>query len=233
MASVTKPILLDETGQRMADILAEQVEVLKQIALKEGAYVTLAVTAATRDGATVTGQTVTCVTQVWDDSTSAWVSTTKTYAYNGETIAIQVPFKAKYAVSITDTLTTRNDGLYDHFGPNVAEGTALIDTAITLTYLDGENIESPTEFDRAETAIKAQYDNDAKRIEAGQTFLIGSEVPDTWTQDDGTTTIDDPLICVDFGECEDENGDTFIGATLMRKWATVNSIIFDFFPAAP
>ena len=234
----------EDTNSKAGDIkdgVARLVEVTELIASKTGAFVTLAVTAATRDGVEVTGQTVSLY--IWDADSGAY-ALAATKPYNGETVDFTVGYKAKYKVTISDTLTTRQDGLYDHFAPSEATGTALIDAAITLTYLDSgdnpdfipgtsaesvpkTNIHSLTEFDRAEKAIKAQYDNDLQRIEAGLAFLVGVELPDVWTKDNGTDTVNDPLICADFSECEDADGNTFLGATLMRKWATVNSIQFD------
>lgn len=234
----------EDTNSKAGDIkagVARLVEVTEFIASKTGAFVTLAVTSATRDGVEVTGQTVSLY--IWDADSGAY-ALAATKPYNGETVDFTVGYKAKYKVTISDTLTTRQDGLYDHFAPSEATGTALIDAAITLTYLDSgdnpdfipgmsaesvpkTNIHSLTEFDRAEKAIKAQYDNDLQRIEAGLAFLVGVELPDVWTKDNGTDTANDPLICADFSECEDADGNTFLGATLMRKWATVDSIQFD------
>lgn len=206
-------------------------------------FVTLAVTAETRDGATVTGQTVTL--SVYDEDTAAWVDM-QTAAYNGSAVALYAPQGAQCKVRISDTFTTRNDGIYDHFAPSEWTGTPLIDMAVTLVYLDAGdnpdwhegdaesvpkfNIRTLQELKRAVLAINSQYDTDEERVAAGldaQSGVVGVEIPDTWTKDDGTTTINDPLIVVDFGIQTDENGDAFVGATLMRKWATVNSVQFD------
>lgn len=202
--------------------VAELVKITKDIASGIGAYVTLVVTLASQKGATITGQTVTVV---WTDAGQRTFTETK--QYNGEAISFAVPKNSTYVITASDSFTTRLDGIFDHFAPTVAAGTALIDAAITVTYRDAEHIESLTEFKTCVDAMKAQYDTDEDFAAAGLALLIGVELPDVWTKDNGTDTVDDPLIVVDFGEQVGEDDEPFVGATLMRKWATVNSIQFD------
>ena len=202
--------------------VAELVKITKDIASGIGAYVTLVVTLASQKGATITGQTVTVV---WTDAGQRTFTETK--QYNGEAISFAVPKNSKYVITASDSFTTRLDGIFDHFAPTVETGTALIDTEITVTYRDAEHIESLTEFKTCVDAMKAQYDTDEDFAAAGLALLIGVELPDVWTKDNGTDTVDDPLIVVDFGEQVGEDNEPFVGATLMRKWATVNSIQFD------
>ena len=202
--------------------VAELVKITKDIASGIGAYVTLVVTLASQKGATITGQTVTVV---WTDAGQRTFTETK--QYNGEAISFAVPKNSTYVITASDSFTTRLDGIFDHFAPTVETGTALIDTAITVTYRDAEHIESLTEFKTCVDAMKAQYDTDEDFAAAGLALLIGVELPDVWTKDNGTDTVDDPLIVVDFGEQVGEDDEPFVGATLIRKWATVNSIQFD------
>lgn len=92
-------------------------------------YSTLVVTCLTKDGVTVTGQTVT-VRKGSDASGPVYAQE----AYNGQPVSILLPVGFDYFVSVSDTLN-------NHFGPTVASGVVSTPTInVTLTYSDFFNI---------------------------------------------------------------------------------------------
>ena len=100
MATVTKPVVKDETFASKMDSL---------IAAVTHAYYTLTVTALTKDSVTVTGQIVT----VREGGKGGVVYATE--AYNGQPVSISLPQGFHYYVEISNTLS-------HHFGPTYAEG---------------------------------------------------------------------------------------------------------------
>ena len=200
------------------------------------AYVYITVTAVTLDGVTVTGQTVTL-----REGQTATSSIRETATYNGSPVTFIVPRGMEYYVEITDTLA-------DHFGVRVTSqtnpyGVANQSVAMTFTYYDAAHIdtvaicESATPFtdlrdflatlsidsnlDALNQALVYQGTND----ETGKP--IGLLIPDTWTATNGTTTYDDPWMCVAVKKYEDENGVEHIGCKLQRVYAGSEDIQFD------
>lgn len=168
----------------------------------------IVVTCATTDGVTVTGQTVTL-----HAGSSADDPVYDTRAYNGQPVTFQVPAGFRYFVRVSSTLA-------GHYGPTTAVGTASATTiAVTLTYSDINNI---TTFAGIKDAVNSFSD-----VAEGKAALVGIEIADTWTADDGVTVYQNPMVCVDVQERLDANNEPHLAAVMMRKYATVNAMQFD------
>ena len=116
------------------------------------AFYTIAVTAQTQDGVTVTGQTVT----LRSGSESGPVYATA--AYEGQPVSFSVPNGFEYYISITSTIP-------QHFNPTTARGIVNgADVSVTLTYSDFSNI-------RTFPDIQAALDNGED-----MTDLVGCQV---------------------------------------------------------
>ena len=131
----------------LADILANAVS----------AFYTLTVTAQTKDGVTVTGQTVTVRAGNAEGRVYA------TASYDGQPVSFSVPNGYEYYVSISSTLP-------QHFNPTTASGIISGANAIAvLTYSDVSNISGPADF-------KAAIDGGADMSNAiGVTFNLSTK----------------------------------------------------------
>lgn len=70
------------------------------------------------------------------------------------------------------------------------------------------------------------FTDDAARIAKMKSDLIGIEIPDTWANTGGTT-YNDPMIIVNVGKWKGEDNAMHIGAMVMRKYTSAESVVFD------
>lgn len=102
----------------------------------------------------------------------------------------------------------------DHFGPNTVSGVASSPSiSHIITYQDASNI----------TTYKGVVE--AVRLGLNDT-LIGKEIPDTWTDEDGVVW-DDPSIVVHVGNVTDPEGSIHMAAIMQRKYASSKTYIYD------
>lgn len=165
----------------------------------------IVVTCVTQDDVTVTGQTVT----LYNRSSGAVYDT---LAYNGQPVTFKVPPGFRYLVEVSSTLS-------GHFAPTSAEGIVTTNTtAVTLTYSDTSHITTYADVKGAVESITT--------VEEGRAALVGIEIADTWTDENGTV-YSDPMIVQDVQEVQDAQGNTHLAAMLMRKYATKYNFQFD------
>ena len=187
-----------------ADVAAIKVDVATLVSRQ----CEIVVTCITQDDVTVTGQTVTLRA-----GSSAQAEVYDTRAYNGQPVTFSVPKGFRYFVEVSPTLT-------GHFNPTTATGTATANTTnVTLVYSDTSHI---TTF----ADVKSVMDTIQSQIE-GRVALVGIEIADTWTDTDGITVYQDPMIIVDVQPVKDAYGNEHLAAILMRKYATKYDIQFD------
>ena len=168
----------------------------------------IVVTCVTQDDVTVTGQTVTLRA-----GSSAQAEVYDTRAYNGQPATFSVPKDFRYFVEVSSTLS-------GHFSPTTATGTATANTTnVTLTYSDTSHVTTYADVKGAMDAIQSQAE--------GRAALVGIEIADTWTDNDGITVYSDPMIVVDVQPVKDAYGTEHLAALLMRKYATKYDIQFD------
>ena len=168
----------------------------------------IVVTCVTQDDVTVTGQTVTLRA-----GSSAEAEIYDTRAYNGQPVTFSVPKDFRYFIEVSSTLS-------GHFNPTTATGTATANTTnITLTYSDTSHITTYADVQGAVASIQSQAE--------GRAALVGIEIADTWTDNDGITVYQDPMIVVDVQPVKDAYGAEHLAAILMRKYATKYDIQFD------
>lgn len=121
MATVTKPVLTDETFGLKMDALIAQIT---------KSYYTLTVTALTRDNVDVTGQVV--YVRQGDADGPIYASA----AYEGQPVSFSLPSGFVYHVSITNNLA-------HHFAPTTASGiVSNTNISVILYYEDLSNITS-------------------------------------------------------------------------------------------
>ena len=170
-------------------------------------YSSIVVTCVTQDDVTVTGQTVTL------RAGSAEGPVYDTRPYNGQPVTFEVPRDFRYFVEVSSTLS-------GHFAPTTATGTATTATvAVTLTYSDTSHITTFADIKGAMDSITTQAE--------GRAALVGIEIADTWTDNDGITVYSDPMIVVDVQPVKDAYGAEHLAAILMRKYATKYDMQFD------
>ena len=168
----------------------------------------IVVTCITQDDVTVTGQTVTLRA-----GSSAQAEVYDTRAYNGQPVTFSVPKDFRYFVEVSSTLT-------GHFNPTTATGTATANTTnVTLVYSDTSHITTFADVKSVMDTIQSQAE--------GRAALVGIEIADTWTDTDGITVYQDPMIIVDVQPVKDAYGNEHLAAILMRKYATKYDIQFD------
>ena len=192
------------------------------------AYIALIVTASTLDGVTVMGQTV----SLYEGNCDSPECLIESMPYNGSPISFMVGRGFEYFIKISNTLQ-------GHFSPTTAHGVATNSTLVNLVYQDVSNI---TDFAGIQSAIptiyQATYDEeiaggasaseaDTAAVASVRSALVGKEISDTWTADDGTTTYQDPMVCMDVKYYEGEDGEQHLGAKMQRKYGTANSLPFD------
>lgn len=167
----------------------------------------IVVTCVTQDDVTVTGQTVTL------RGGNAEGPVYDTRPYNGQPVTFEVPRDFRYFVEVSSTLS-------GHFAPTTATGTATTNTTnVTLTYSDTSHITTYADVKGAMDSITSQAE--------GRAALVGIEISDTWTDTDGITVYQDPMIVVDVQPVKDAYGAEHLAAILMRKYATKYDIQFD------
>ena len=127
--------------------------------------------------------------------------------YNGQPVSLDVPRNIHYYIEVVGTLA-------DHFGPNTVSGIASSPSiSHIITYQDASNI----------TTYKGVVE--AVRLGLNDT-LIGKEIADTWTDEDGEVW-DDPSIVVHVGNVTDPEGSIHVAAIMQRKYASVKAMLFD------
>ena len=194
--------------QTIGDIIANAVD----------SYVSIAVSAETLDGVTVTNQTVSLY-----EGNSPTGPPRDTAAYEGASVSFTVPRGFEYYLEITDNWEGG-----DHFGPHITAGaqTGVANSAVatTFTYYDPYHIDVSvvTNF----TLLQETLALFAGNADAARANLVGIELPDTWTSEEGTV-YDDPLIVVDVDVFTNELNEAHVGAVCQRKWATLYDTVFD------
>lgn len=167
----------------------------------------IVVTCVTQDDVTVTGQTVTLRAGSTADS-----PVYDTRAYNGQPVTFEVPRGFRYFVEVSATLS-------GHYAPTTATGTATTGiVAVTLTYSDINHI---TTFPALAAAVRAMTTQTE-----GRAALLGIEIADTWTDENGTAH-SNPRIVMDFKPVLDASGEEHLAAITMPKYASVHDIQFD------
>lgn len=162
---------------------------------------TITVEVKTQDNVTVTGVTVVARENNADGDEIASAQ------YNGQPVSLDVPRNIHYYIEVVGTLA-------DHFGPNTVSGIASSPSiSHIITYQDASNI----------TTYKGVVE--AVRLGLNET-LIGKEIPDTWTDEDGVVW-DDPSIVVHVGNVTDPTGSTHVAAIMQRKYASSKTYIYD------
>lgn len=200
-AQAAAKAVVDDTNTKVTSIKST----VEALAAK---YCSIVVTVATQDDVTVTGQTVTLRA-----GSTADAAIYDTRPYNGQPVTFEVPKDFRYFAEVSSTLT-------GHFAPTTAQGTATTaTTAVTLTYSDISHITTYADIKGAMDSIQTQAE--------GRAALVGIEIADTWTSDDGITVYNDPMICVDVQPVEDATNATHLAAIMMKKYTTKNDIQFD------
>ena len=181
-----------DASQTIANALSKAVD----------AYVTIVVSATTADGVTVTGQTV----SLYEGADASTGVLRETASYEGQPVSFLVPRGTEYFVKISSALA-------GHFSPSTAHGNANANTFVTLTYQDASSI---TDF----AGIQGFIRQDGMTAADAKLAILGKEIDDTWTSDNGTTVITNPMVVVDVKNYKDANGDSHLGVKLRRKYAT-------------
>jgi len=181
-----------DASQTIANALSKAVD----------AYVTIVVSATTADGVTVTGQTV----SLYEGADASTGTLRETASYEGQPVSFLVPRGTEYFVQITSTLA-------GHFSPSTAHGNANANTFVTLTYQDASSI---TDF----AGIQGFIRQEGMTAADAKTAILGKEIEDTWTSDNGTTVITNPMVVVDVKNYKDADGNSHLGVKLRRKYAT-------------
>lgn len=212
MATVTMPAWATKTAQEtmQADVTAIKTDVSDiktNVAALVAKYSSIVVTCVTQDNVTVTGQTVTL------RAGNAEGPVYDTRPYNGQPVTFEVPRDFRYFVEVSSTLS-------GHFAPTTATGTATTATvAVTLTYSDTSHITTYADVKGAMDSITTQTE--------GRAALVGIEIADTWTDNDGITVYSDPMIVQDVQPVKDAYGVEHLAAIMMRKYTTKYDIQFD------
>jgi len=140
MSTVTKPIMLDETGERIADALESMAE----------NTVTMTITATATDSVSCAGQTI----KVMD--VASGIKFTE-FVYSGQPQSVTIPKGMSYNVIPVVTLA-------EHYCDDVASGIAMTNVAVSLSY---KSIASITTFPAMKAAVEAGL---ASRIPIGKTI---------------------------------------------------------------
>lgn len=185
------------------------------------AYYSVVVTAATLDGVTVAGQTVTL--RAGADASAPVYDTAP---YNGSPVAFVVPKGFQYFVEITP-------GLAGHFSPSTVTGVANAPVSVTLTYQDTSNITDYIGLKGFLDTVAADpsLTTDAERIAFAQAALIpaaggAKEIPDTFTNTAGTV-YDNPMVVYAIDYVKGADGQMHLAALVQRKWCSSYDTQFD------
>lgn len=155
----------------------------------------------TQDNVTVSGVTVVARE---NDANGDEIASAQ---YNGQPVTLDVPRNIHYYIEVVGTLA-------NHFGPNTVSGVASSPSiSHIITYQDASNI----------TTYKGVVE--AVRLGLNDT-LIGKEIADTWTDEDGVVW-DDPSIVVHVGNVTDPEGSIHVAAIMQRKYASIKAMSFD------
>lgn len=206
MARVDMPAWATKTAQEamQSDITAIKVDVAALVSRQ----CEIVVTCVTQNDVTVTGQTVTLRA-----GSSAQAEVYDTRAYNGQPVTFSVPKDFRYFVEVSSMLT-------GHFAPTTATGTATANTTnVTLTYSDTSHIATFADIKACVNACASQAE--------GRAALVGIEIADTWTDNDGVTVYSDPKIVQDVQIVKDPEGAEHLAAIMMPKYCTKYDIQFD------
>lgn len=213
MARVDMPAWATKTTQDAAKTVIDDTNtrvraIETSVAALAAKYSSIVVTCETRDDVTVTGQIVTLRA-----GSSASADIYDTRPYNGQPVTFEVPRDFRYFIEVTPTLP-------GHFSPTTATGTATTGTvAVTLTYSDIDHVSTFADIQGVVASIQSQAE--------GRVALVGVVIDDTWTDDDGITVYDDPMVCVDVQPVKDPQGAEHLAAIMMRRYCTKYSIPFD------
>lgn len=155
----------------------------------------------TQDNVTVSGVTVVARE---NDANGDEIASVQ---YNGQPVTLDVPRNIHYYIEVVGTLA-------NHFGPNTVSGIASSPSiSHIITYQDASNI----------TTYKGVVE--AVRLGLNDT-LIGKEIADTWTDEDGVVW-DDPSIVVHVGNVTDPEGSIHVAAIMQRKYASSKTYVYD------
>ena len=155
----------------------------------------------TQDNVTVSGGTVVARE---NDANGDEIASAQ---YNGQPVTLDVPRNIHYYIEVVGTLA-------NHFGPNTVSGIASSPSiSHIITYQDASNI----------TTYKGVVE--AVRLGLNDT-LIGKEIADTWTDEDGVVW-DDPSIVVHVGNVMDPEGSIHVAAIMQRKYASSKTYVYD------
>ena len=152
--------------------------------------VSLTITAATQDGAAVTGQRI----LVYEGSSAAG-NPAYSVEYNGSPVSLLVPRNFRYYVCMDPARS-----LTGHFGPTSATGVAASSTAVTVTYQDPDHVTANgpqwiKDFLDSVTADATM--TDVEKAAYAKAKIIGKQVSDTSVSPNGSTVYQDPLVVAD------------------------------------
>lgn len=179
------------------------------------AGVPITVEARTKDGVTVTGQTV--YLYEGSDDKGYFIQAAP---YNGQPVTFMVRKGMQYFIKISSNLK-------GHHSPNTVTGFAENPVTAIITY---EDISEITTFAAIQAFLGQLEGSSEERVAEARVALVDTENPieiaDTWTTDEGAV-IEDPMVVVDVKTWETIDGEIKVGAKLQRKYATVKDIQFD------
>lgn len=181
--------------------------------------VPITVEARTKDGVTVTGQTV--YLYEGSDDKGYFIQAAP---YNGQPVTFMVRKGMQYFIKISSNLVK-------HYSPSTATGFAENATTVILTYEDVSDVTTFAAIQAVIADIVATYGSNEERVAAGRAALVSNdnpiEIADTWVDDKDGASIDDPMVVVDVDTYETIDGEIKVGAKLQRKYATVYALQFD------
>lgn len=203
------------------------------------AYVRISVAATTKDINPSTGTTYPVVGQTvyLHEGGDATGPVRETATYDGSPVSFMVPKGFRYHVSLSN-------GLQGHFNPHAVpagteSGTANANIDIAFEYDDFSTVDT---FAGIQAALLNFDKDDPESINAARSALVGKVIEDTWVDldvsnanGDATPARDaaghpvwrDPTVVIDVRVVEDADGNTHLGAVMMRQYATRYQIPFD------
>ena len=209
----------------------DETETLAQVLSKAvDAYVSIQVSAATKDINPSTGTTYPVVGQTvyLHEGEDATGPVRETAAYDGVPVSFMVPKGFRYFIRMSNTLQ-------GHFNPHTPvvgadKGVANANLSIAFEYDDFSTVDT---FAGIQAAL-ANFHVTEAGAEAARTALVykGEDVrviADTWTDYDVTPPVsyDDPMVLLDVRVVEGEDGQSHLAAIMMRQYGTKRSIQFD------
>jgi len=200
MSNIVKPVLLDETGARMATALERIADGLGRV--------TLTITMVSTNGAAVHDENL-VVTDI------ATGSVMYTIPYVGTPIQIELPQGKSYSITGTQV----NLATTKFYNPAVINGIAQSDSNITVTY---DVLDEANSLVAIQTAIQAHP--------GVEILPIGTEVTVPWTAENGIEYDNVLVLVhygYFVKESDKDTGKLTWMAIFMNKFATVASLQFD------